>query len=326
VDGYFGMGYVSFDNYAFDMWPSLLPPEWPLVYGIQFGGKERESGFHFGGYQHAEQIVWSEQQTNLYTADPVFIEAPLFHISLCDVSLSPSEAFVTAQFVTSHNCLGLSRTLLFSLRKWLSDFCWQDEENDLQTGHIVCRFQSLNQIHELPVLTFQLAEEGPVLRLPLEALVTSRTRVDSDLQGNIYEASLCIIQSDHFPSHSKDKIVFGILPMEQFYTVIDVLEGRVGLWDYTMPNTTAELAALCPSPPECIGQQELRTSTNECVDPVCRLWEQVDEETKTCGVSVPLLAFVLVNLLVISLLDFCITETHLRLERKVRRSTAHAAQ
>ena len=269
---------------AFEMWPSLLPREWPLVHAIQFGGKERDSALHFGGYYHAEEISWSEQQTNLRTADPVFIEAPLFHFSLCGTELSPEDSFVMAQFVSSHNCLGLSRTLLLSVRKWLEDFCWQDEDNDLQTGHMVCRFQSLEQIQQLPTLTFTLGGEGRVLHLPLASLVTSRIRVDSE-NSSVYDATLCIIQSDHFPSHSKDKIVFGILPMEQFYTVIDVEEGRVGLWDYMVNSTDGQShSPLCPSPPTCIGQQELSTSTNECIDPTCRLWEQIDDETKTCGV------------------------------------------
>lgn len=68
--------------------------------------------------------------------------------------------------------------------------------------------------------------------IPLSSLVTIKTELREDRTGNLigYEVSLCIIKSKQFYSHDKDKIIFGILPMENFYVVIDAEEFRVGLY------------------------------------------------------------------------------------------------
>ena len=176
----------------------MLPPDWPLVYGIQFGGSQRESFLHLGGYEHAEDMVWSEQQTNIGVADPVFIEAPFYGVSICGAELQTSTAFTTAQFVTSHNCLGLSRSLFSLVLAWLEDYCWE-VSGDLQGGQITCRFEDREQVNQLPSLAFRLSQEGPELRLQLSSLVTSLVleRGKDDLA---YRAFLCVVQSDR-PGH-----------------------------------------------------------------------------------------------------------------------------
>ena len=136
VDGYLGMGYMTvgegihfleetnnlkvanhffnilsfLDRNIFPYWMSLLPPEWPKVFGLQLSGNNN-SLLHVGGYDHYHDIVWSEKQTNIDTEMPVFIEAPLYHISYCGEELLPTTAFTSAQFVSYRNCLGLSQDL-----------------------------------------------------------------------------------------------------------------------------------------------------------------------------------------------------------------------
>lgn len=116
---------------------------------------------------------------------------------------------------------------------WLHN-CHEDVSKDRDDGQVVCSFEKQEDIYNLPWLTFRLSEDGKLFALPLSSLVTIVTTLQEDRTGNVlgYEASLCIIKSKQFYSHDKDKIIFGILPMENFYIVVDAEEYRVGLYQY----------------------------------------------------------------------------------------------
>jgi len=319
VDGYLGMGYLTNgeDRDRFDYWMKMVPREWPAVYGLQLKGELGESELHLGGCEHADDILWSEKQTNIDTEDILFVEAPLYRFSLCEEELLINSAFTVAQFVTYHNCLGLSQELFDQLLEWL-DFCEEDSQQDLDSGNIICSFKGTSADIYLPSLSFKLSEDGEPLALSLSSLITSVTSKSDGLT----RASLCIIRSKSFYSHDKEKIIFGRLPMENFYTAINAMEYRVGLYPYYHEtNTTIDWHANCPAKKQCKGDETYDGSSNRCLDPTCRFFQYVDSDSKTCTLSVAFIAFTTVILMITSLIDCCITETRLRLDKQIPRTT-----
>jgi hypothetical protein len=180
----------------------------------------------------------------------------MFHLQFCQENLLRTRSFVIAQVVTSHYCLGLPKVLfqnvsqaLFVLRlckpklsnqaftlvkilMWLSDFCFEElngSEEELESGQIVCQFDSISQIQTLPSISFRLSESGPVLELPLASLIGEVVEHAPGSQ-HLFEATLCIIYSDQFSHHQDDKIIFGLLALENFYFAVDTLHYRVGFY------------------------------------------------------------------------------------------------
>jgi len=274
------------------------------------------NNLYSSGYEHSSELVWAERQSSGgKIPKKSVIEAPLFHIQICGENLLTTTSFVVAQVVTSHYCLGVPEFLFYNILSWLDSYCVDDSENrqrDLTVGNIQCYFNSEQQIHSLPSLTFQLAEEGKKFSIPLSSLASPYNTTQNS-------TNLCIIQSDEYVQHPDYKIIFGLSVMENFYTVVDITKSRVAFYQNASEFEDVEI---CPKKPKCRGGQEYDPATNECQDPKCSayLFQYVDHDTKQCKVYTGFYVSVAICLLLISGAEIFLTETRLFLERRAHRS------
>ena len=154
------------------------------------------------------------------------------------------------------------------------------------------------------MLTFKLSENGDLFHLPLSSLITSVVNVPSVREGEIqyaFKVTLGITRSYDFSYHTADKIIFGMMPMEQFYVAFNTEEHRIGLYQHPMNTNGMTVTTLffhiliplllidtnlnCPEKSSCKGSQRYIPEINKCKNPICKFYETENDDKECALVS-----------------------------------------
>lgn len=248
VSGFFGMSYgymavgpnSTFAGLVYKWFASN--PSAPRVLGFDFvrGLDTNEEGvravaahgnstLQIGGLlpDYEQSVVWSEVSA---LSPPLSYTRPIFNMAMCGVSVFANYSSNWPALVdTGAVCLSLPREFYDAVMAWLPARC--DGSAKINGRCLVgtsAEHASSLDTKKLPHLTFQLAETGGLVAIPIGELIV----------GSGAERTYCILPSSGSVSTtrvsmdtSRSRIVFGSLVVASMYTAVNLESGRMGCVD-----------------------------------------------------------------------------------------------
>lgn len=223
---------------------------------------------------------------------------------------------------TGSSCLVLPGELFDPLMRWVPSECEVVRGAFERPQGRVCYLPKAleRRVGELPALSFALSEGGPLLHVPLEALLLDKPNATNGRRAFcVHSAGYSSARgttrgSVHAqPNATLQPLVFGAQVLAQFLTVIEMegslrrvgLRQRDGVWSSRDEDDHTEL---CAERAECDGDAQYDTVANSCRAPKCAIYfQQLDPETLRCGFSP---TFRLVCILLVSLVAIADLATH----------------
>ena len=293
-----------------------------------------ESYLHVGGVPADLQpmLAWAEPQP-VRRRDFRHHGMPVYHLSVCnvDVFAASETSHLFALVDTGAVCLTLPSIAVDVIMAWVPAECAQDQPYCLVP-------ESVQDVAELPALSFRLSEVGPPLYLPLSDLVFD---LKPDADGTVRKA-YCIL-ADEGPN-TVFRVSFGTMALRSLISVLDWDAGQVAFVQKSthLPRRDAlpsnrQLASAedgtrraaanvdiglqhCKARARCAGEQTL-SRLNYCENPSCDKYyfREMDPASFTCVYSVGFQLLVFIPLMLCVVGDLSMFRLHVRATKRMRR-------
>jgi len=229
-------------------------------------------------------VHWSERQyrintflienQNQFLFDVGYLFT-VYKLKLCgSLLLSNYSTTWQAQINTRMEGIGLPEPYYFMVVSWL---------RELEGGGGISKWTD-EDIQSLPSLSFSLIEDGPMISVPLSALLLKN--VHGTRQFHVYNKGPVKYFGRVSIMRAYPTIDLGTRVMQHIYTIFDINTLKVGLVQKIPKQSTTQgiVTNMCKPKPVCRGSQTYYEPMNTCVDPPCYLYyfQTVDSTTKTC--------------------------------------------
>uniref|UniRef100_A0A7S0HVL5 Peptidase A1 domain-containing protein n=1 Tax=Hanusia phi TaxID=3032 RepID=A0A7S0HVL5_9CRYP len=325
-------------------WPSWMP----RIFSLDLNAPQVESWMYLGAPAGGwKDMEWSETQpiaivaaSSSYNLRYAFHSLEIFHLQVCGVDLFDNfSSHWTAMVDTGAACLSLPQELFDMVLSWtpalhcvpelVPKFDFTDCANSACTESknlTICYLGEGSGEEDLPVLSFRMSEEGPLLYLPLSSLM-----INDRPSG---KPRVCLNPTDSIAMYRTEqikdllyfpKISFGTLALRNLFTSFDMQAMSVGMKNKIVfdPSTYSEIGK-CSVPVTCQGAQTYYAPMNTCLDPDCEqfYFHELDQETKTCRLNNAFLVSCILVLLSFSVAEVALSEIYETLSRKLMRNYA----
>jgi len=324
-------------------WPSWMP----RIFSLDLNDPKEDSWMHLGAPAGGwGDLQWSETQpiailsSSSYNLRYAFHSLEIFHLQLCGVDLFDNiSSHWTAMVDTGAACLSLPQELFDMVVSWtpalncgpelVPRFDFTDCANSACTESknlTICYLREGMKEEDLPVLSFRMSEDGPLLFLPLASLM-----INDRPSG---KPRVCLNPADSIAMYRTEqikdllyfpKISFGTLALRNLFTSFDMRAMSVGMKNkMTFDSTTYAEIGVCSKPVTCRGAQTFYAPMNTCVDPDCEqfYFHELDQDTKTCRLNNSFLISCIVVLLSFTMAEVALSEIYETLSRKLMRNYA----
>eukprot|EP01006_Ploeotia_vitrea_P035549 TRINITY_DN65896_c13_g5_i1.p1 TRINITY_DN65896_c13_g5~~TRINITY_DN65896_c13_g5_i1.p1 ORF type:complete len:703 (-),score=375.75 TRINITY_DN65896_c13_g5_i1:80-1984(-) len=239
-------------------------------------GSALTSEMHLEGIaeKYRDHLVWSERQP---TTHALYHDLAVYDMSLCGANLMQGRWNALSALVdTGAACLTLPAEMFDSVLAWVPAECTEDFECYLPLGTRV----------ELPVLSFRVSVNGPLLHLPLRDLLVRS--VSPLAKGRL---RWCIVRGSSVGANPHTSyfqhVSFGTRALLSLYTVLSMDTGQVGFANKRVWPSEQAMQVQCKTAKRCIGMQQRMPALNACLDPSCSdyYFFELDYASRTCRLS-----------------------------------------